>query len=352
MPRLFKAKPAGLPPGTLLHVGKWRSAVPTITVVDYAEDYFTERQVPTLDQALPLINQHSTTWINISGLNHVDVIEQVGAHCQIHPLVLEDIVDTNQRPKMEDHGEYLFIVLKMAFDPEQGQEAAALQLSLLVGADYLISFEEADSPIFAPIYERLRAGKGRARKLGADYLAYTLIDTVVDNYFVLLENLDERLEVLEQQLIFSPDPLVLRKIHDLKADLLHLRRSVWPLREVVSALERSESNLLQEATLIYIHDIYDHTIQVIDTIDAYRDMIASMLDIYLSSVSNKMSEVMKVLTIISTIFIPLTFIAGVYGMNFRYMPELEWEWGYFFIMGLMSVVGLGMVAYFKCKRWL
>lgn len=223
---------------------------------------------------------------------------------------------------------------------------------MILGSDFVISFQEREGDVFNPIRERIRSGKGRIRKMGADYLAYALVDAIVDNYFIILEKLGEKIEDIEEELVTDPSPETLQAIHNLKREMIFLRKSVWPLREVVSGMERGESALLKETTGVYLRDVYDHTIQVIDTIETFRDMLSGMLDIYLSSVSNRMNEVMKVLTIIATIFIPLTFIAGIYGMNFQYIPELGWRWGYFAVLFVMVIIGIGMVTHFRKKKWL
>ena len=251
-----------------------------------------------------------------------------GSATDFHPLVLEDILNTDQRPKMEEYGDYLYIVLKMLHDKGKGNQIEAEQVSLVLGPNFVFSFQESGGDVFDQIRERLRTGKGRLRKMGADYLAYTLVDAIVDYYFVILEKLGERIELLEEELVAHPRTETLKEIHTLKREMIFLRKAVWPLREVISGLQRGESPLVQKTTGIYLRDVYDHTIQVIDTIETFRDMLSGVLDIYLSSVSNRLNPVMKVLTIIATVFMPLTFLAGVYGMNFKYMPELEWRWGY------------------------
>jgi magnesium transporter len=266
--------------------------------------------------------------------------------------MLEDILNTDQRPKMEDFGSYIYIVLKMFYPAEPGTEFNTEQVSLILGPNYLISFQESEEDVFEAIRERIRNGKGRLRKLGADYLAHAVLDTIVDHYFVVLEKLGEREEDLEEVLTKNPTTRTLQAIHQLKREMIFLRKSVWPLREVISGLERAESPLIQASTGIYLRDIYDHTIQVIDNVETFRDMLSGMIDIYLSSISNRMNEIMKVLTIIATIFIPLTFIVGLYGMNFKYMPELEWPWGYPAVLLLMAAVSGFMLLYFKRKKWL
>ncbi len=278
-------------------------------------------------------------------------MEKLGTHFGLHPLIQEDIMNSTQRPKLEDMGETLYIVARMLEFDDVSNEVATDQLSLVVGRNFIISFQERPGDEFGPVRERIRRGKGRIRKAGPDYLAYALLDAVVDHYFVILERLGERVELLEDELVSDPKKETLHEIHILKREMIFLRKSVWPLREVVAGLERSDSGLMQESTNVFLRDLYDHTIQVIDNVETFRDMLSGMLETYLSSISNRMNEVMKVLTIISTIFIPLTFIAGVYGMNFQHMPELKWRLGYFLILGVMIVIGLIMAAFFKRKKW-
>lgn len=291
----------------------------------------------------------TVTWINIDGIHDVGVIEKIGKEFDVHTLILEDILNTGQRPKFEDMEKYLFVVLKM-LRLENGTVVAE-QVSLIVGSNYVISFQEQVGDVFEVIRERIRSAKGKIRKMGADYLAYTLLDSIVDNYFAVLENFGERIEVMEEELVVEPDQQTLHQIHGLKRQLINLRKSVWPLREVIGGLERSESELIKDETEVFLRDVYDHTIQVIDSVETFRDMVSGMLDIYLSSVSNRMNEVMKVLTIFAAIFIPLTFIAGVYGMNFEYMPELKYRWGYFGVWGVIICVAAAMLIYFKRKKW-
>jgi len=282
----------------------------------------------------------------------MDIIEKIGTHFGIHPLVLEDIVNTGQRPKMEDFEDYIFLVVKMLTCDQSQSDMNTEQVSLLLGPNFVISFQERQGDVFDSIRDRIRNSKGRIRKEGADYLAYVLLDAVVDGYFIVLESLGERIETLEDQVIENPTTETLQVINGLKREMIVLRRSVWPLREVIGALERGGSALIHKATGTYLRDVYDHTIQVADTIDSYRDMIIGTRDTYLSSLSNRMNEVMKVLTIIATIFIPMTFIAGIYGMNFQFMPELGWRWSYFVVWGVMIAVAGVMIAYFKRKDWI
>jgi len=326
--------------------------MPKITIMDYDEAQFEEKEVETIDECFLFKDKPTVTWINIDGLHQVEILEKLGECYGLHPLVLEDILNTDQRPKMEDYGEYIYIVLKALDYNDKSNEIETEQISLILGSNFVFSFQEREGDTFDPIRERLRNSKGRIRKMGADYLAYTLLDSIVDNYFIILERLGEKIEFLEEKLVTQPTPETLQIIHHLKRDMIFLRKAVWPLREVISSLERGESSLIKESTRIYLRDVYDHTIQTIDTIETYRDMVSGMLDIYLSSVSNRLNSVMKVLTIIATIFMPLTFLAGVYGMNFKFMPELEWRWGYAFIWLVMVGIGVFMLLYFRKKRWL
>ncbi|NQT81657.1 magnesium/cobalt transporter CorA [bacterium] len=342
----------GLPPGTPVHVGKRRAERVRITVIDYDEARVEEKEVKSVEECFPFRDKPSVTWINVDGLHDLEVMEKIGTHFGLHPLVLEGIVNTEQRPKMEDFTNCIFVVLKMLYIEEENDEVAVEQVSLILGSNFVISFQEREGDVFEHIRERIRTAKGRIRKTGSDYLAYCLVDAIVDNYFLVLEKLSDKVELLEDELLPNPKPETLPAIQRLKRSLISLRRSVWPLREVVNSVERGDSALIKKATRLYLRDVYDHTIQVIDTIEALRDTVAGILDIYLSSMSNKMNEVMKVLTLVATIFIPLTFIAGIYGMNFKYMPELEWRFGYAVVWIVIGVVVVSMLFHFKRKKWL
>lgn len=342
---------AGMPPESLVHVGRDYGRAAKVTVLDYDAAGTRERAADDIAALAGYRAGDTVTWISVEGLQNVGLIEKIGAAFAIHPLVLEDILNTHQRPKQEDYGDYLYIVLG-AFVLEPDGTLAGEQVSLIVGEGYVLSFQESGRELFKAVRERINGGKGRIRREGADYLAYSLIDTLVDNYFVVLEDLGERLEDLEDNLVTRPRQETLQDIHFLKREMLFFRKALWPLREVVGVLSRGESPLIKEGTLPYIRDAYDHTIQVIDTLETYRDILSGMLDIYLSSISNRLNEIMKVLTIISTIFIPLTFLAGVYGMNFRYMPELEWEYGYPALWAVMVIVAAVMLRFFRKRKWL
>ena len=347
-----RSKKAGLPPGTLVHIGERKTEKVQITIMDYDEQQVQEREVKAVEECFPFQATPSVTWINVNGLHDLNVIARLGQHFDLHPLILEDIVNTGQRPKVEDFGDYVFLVLKMLYTNEDDSALKAEQISLILGPTWVISFQEQPGDVFNPIRERIRNNKGRIRKMGADYLMYSLVDAIVDNCFSILELVGERVEGLEEQLVTSPRPETLRTIHGLKREMITMRKSLWPLREVVNGLQHGESSLIKESTGIYLRDIYDHTVQVIDTVETFRDMISGMLDIYLSSVSNRMNEVMKVLTIIATIFIPLTFVAGIYGMNFDVMPELHWAWSYPIVWTVMIGVAVFMVFFFRRKKWL
>jgi magnesium transporter len=349
-----RSRKAGLPPGSLIHVGEKKGEKTKISIIDYDEQGFQQQEAEAVEQCFVFKETATVTWINIDGVHDPGIIGRIGECYGIHPLILEDIMNTGQRPKMEDMESYIYIVLRMLSCGKAGDEVQSEQVSLIVGPNFVISFQENVAPgdVFDPVRERIRTGKGRVRKMGADYLAYSLIDAIVDNYFVVLERLGGRVEVLEEELVSDPGQKTLHDIHTLKREMIYLRKSVWPFREVVSGLQRAESPLIKETTGIFLRDVYDHTIQVIDTIETYRDMLSGMLDMYLSSVSNRMNQVMKVLTIIATIFIPLTFLAGVYGMNFKYMPELQWRYGYFGLWGIMITIGIVMVIVFKRKKWM
>jgi len=345
-------KKIGQPPGTPVFVGERKEESIKITVLDYDETKFQEKELLSIEECCAYKDSSTVTWININGIHDVETIEKIGVHFDLHPLIREDIVNTDQRPKIEEFETFVFVILKMLSYDDKAEETQVEQVSLIIGNNYVLSFQEREGDIFEQVRERIRKGKGRVRKSGADYLAYALIDAVVDHYFIILEKDGEKIEGLEEKVISDPEPKTLNNIHRLKREMIFLRRSVWPLREVINSMTKADSKMIKESTKIFLRDVYDHTIQVIDTVETYRDMLSGMHDTYLSSVSNRMNEIMKVLTIIATIFIPLTFIAGIYGMNFEFMPELKWNWGYFAVLGIMLVATGGMLVYFKRKKWL
>ncbi len=346
------SKKAGMSPGSLVHVGEQKIDKALISIMNYDPDRLEEKQLKRIDESYAYKDTPPVTWINIDGLHDVELIEKIGAHFGIHSLTLEDIVNTGQRPKVDDFEDYIYLVFKMLkFDDTTGHIASE-QVSLILGPHYLISFQEAAGDVFNFVRERIRKGRVRIRKSGPDYLAYALIDAVVDHYFLILEKIGEKIELFEDRVHSEPTPEVLQNIHALKREIIYFRKQVWPIREVLNVWQKTESPLMQEAHKVFISDVYDHTIQVIDTIESFRDIIGGMMDLYLSTLSNRMNEVMKVLTIMATIFIPLTFVAGIYGMNFKFMPELEWKWSYPVLWILLIVIFLGMLLYFKRKKWL
>jgi magnesium transporter len=346
-----RSKKAGLAPGTLVHIGEKKQEATRITLIDYDQDRFEEREAEVKD-CVPIEGATAVRWINVSGVSRLDIIEEIGKQFHLHPLLLEDIANTDQRPKLDDYTDYLFVVLKMLYREGKNDAVIVEQVSLVFGPRYVISFQENGRDVFDPVRDRLRTGKGRIRGFGADYLVYSLIDAIVDQYFVILETLGERIERMDEQLIARPKPATLSMIHGVKRELLFLRKAVWPLREVINVLQRGESPLVKDATRIYLRDVYDHAMQVIDTIEAFREMTSVMMEVYMSSISYRINTVMKVLAVITTIFMPLTFIAGVYGMNFKYMPELDWRWGYPAVLAVMASVVVVMLVYFRKKEWL
>ena len=352
---LYKKAPTktGLPPGTLLYTGSHAGKAPELTLIDYDEANLTEKKLQSVQEAFICKDSKTVSWVNIDGIHDIGIIEQIGKHFDLHPLVQEDIVHVGQRPKMEEYDTHLYIVLKMLSYNPQAHSVESEQVSMILGPHYLLTFQEHTGDVFEQIRERIRSGKGRIRKMNSDYLAYSLIDAIVDNYFQILEMFGERIESLEESLLIDSGRDILHEIHHLKRELTLLRKSVWPLREMVSGLERMESALIKKGTKVFIRDLYDHTIQIMDTIESFRDVASGLLDLYMSIVSNRMNAVMKVLTIIATIFIPLGFIAGVFGMNFEHMPELKWQWAYpFGFWTLIVLLVAGMFYLFRRNKWL
>jgi magnesium transporter len=348
----YASEKSGLPSGSLVHVGEVHGIENRITVIDYNPSMLEKRIIKSIEDVLPYKQTDTVTWVNIEGLSDISVIDAIGKHFGIHALVLEDILNTHQRPKFEDFNDYLYIVLKALSLSDDIFDVEYEQVSLLVLDKFVFSFKEKPDDIFDPILAQLGNEKGRLRNFGTDYLAYVIMDTVIDEYFALQDALDELIENVEDELLSTPTAKTLKTIQTIKRELIFLRRSVSPLRELLVAIQRSDSHLLHERTKRYFGDVYDHAIRVIEAMESYRDLIAGMLDIYLSSVSNKMNETMKVLTVFATIFIPLTFIAGVYGMNFEYMPELKWKWAYPVLWMLFIAISVFLLGYFKKKDWL
>ena len=349
---LRSGKKRGLPPGTLVHVGKQSTEKIKMSYFLYDKESLKEEPVQDIDSFFKIKNNKQVFWINIDGIHQTEIIESIGSHYKIHLLLLEDIVHTGQRPKIEDTGDTLFITLQMLTFDDKTAEVLHEQVSLILTQNTVITFQEREGDVFEPIRDRIRTDKGRIRSMEADYLLYALLDAIVDYYFVVLDKIGEKIDILEEEIESNLTQDTQRNIYKLKREMIFLRKSVWPLREVISALERSGSTLIKKDTIVFIKDLYDHTIQVMDAIDTFRDMLSGMLDTSLSIMSNRMNEVMKVLTIIATLFIPLTFMAGVYGMNFEWMPELKMKWAYPGLWIMMLTVAISLLFYFRKKKWL
>ena len=333
-----------------MHIGKLKKHKPKISILDYDQNAVEEKVAKKVEDCFPFKQKQTVTWINIDGIHDPKIIEDLGKHFGFHPLLLEDIMNTEQRPKIDDFEDHIFVTLRMiGYDKK---EITTEQISIIIGQNFVISFQEHEGDIFDAIRKRIRENKGKIRKMGPDYLAYSLIDAIVDHYFVVLEKLGDRIEELEEEAIAAPSSETIKEMHRLKRETISLRHFIWPLRDVVNGMLRSGSKLIKKTTSIYLRDVYDHTVQVMDTVETFRDILSGTMDLYLSNISNRMNEIMKVLTIMGTIFIPLTFVTGVYGMNFDFMPELRWKYGYFAVLGSMSVVAGFMLYYFRRRKWI
>ncbi len=348
-----RAEKTGLPPGSLVHVGERQVDEIALSLIDYNPERINTRELATVAEASACLRSDSLSWLNIVGLHNTRLLEEIGATFGIHPLVLEDILNTDQRPKVEVFDDFLFVVVKMMRPPSEGSDEIDVeQVSMIVSERFLITFQERPGDVFDSVRERLNAGKGRLRTAGADYLAHTLLDGIVDHYFLVLDHLAGQMDSIEETVLEQKDPQVSHRIHRLKHDLILVRKAVWPLRDMIGILLRDEPPPIKEDTLPFLRDLYEHTVHVVDTLDTYREMVSGLLEIHFSLVNYRMSEVMKVLTVIATIFIPLTFVAGIYGMNFAHMPELEWQWAYPAVLAVMLGIAGGLLAYFRVKRWI
>jgi magnesium transporter len=343
---------AGLAPGSLVHIGEKKIEAVSIRAFDYDEHHYEEKVVTDSKDCKPFRDSPQVTWIDVVGLHEPDVIANIGGLFGLHPLIQEDILNTEQRPKAEIFDEYVYVVLKMLLLEKESESLSVEQVSLIIGSNYVISFQEGPCDAFESVRERIRTGKGRVRNCGADYLAYRLIDCIVDNYFVVMERLGERSELLEDKVLVDSNETILHEIYVVKREIILIRKAVWPLRELIGVLQRGETDLIKESTQVYLRDVYDHSIQALDTVETFRDIMSGLMDIYLSSVSNRLNGIMKVLTMIATLFIPLTFIAGVYGMNFVVLPPKDEPWGYPAIIVLMVTIAVGMLMFFRRKKWL
>jgi magnesium transporter len=345
-----RARKAGLPPGSPVHIGESRGTAALLRLTYYDEATFEQRELGSLYEAQPYLSRPGVTWVHVVGINELKDVQQFDGF-GLHPLVVEDIMNTDQRTKHEDYGPYAYFVARM-LSYENGPAVEEEQISIVLGKNFVISVEEGPSGAFGSVFDIVEKSRGRVRKAGADFLAYLLLDKIVDNYFLVLEKFGDRIDALQDEIVTRASPAALKMLHELRREILFVRRSIWPLREVVAGLERQRSDLFDKETWFYLRDLYDHTIHIVDNIETFREMLAGLLDIYLSSVSNRLNEVMKVLTIIATIFIPLTFIVGIYGMNFEHMPEIGWRWGYPAVMLVCLGIALGMLYFFRRKRWL
>jgi magnesium transporter len=346
------SKMAGLSPGSLVHIGEKKTEAVTIHAFDYDEKSVAEKTITDPAECRPFRESPQVTWVQVTGLHEPKVIETIGQMFDIHPLIQEDILNTEQRPKVEIFDDYLYVVLKVLNVEKACGSVDMEQVSLIVGSNYVLSFHERPCEVLDSVRERIRTGKGQVRRLGADYLAYRLIDAIVDNYFVVMEDLSERTEALEDKVLVDGHQDTLHEIYILKREIILIRKAVWPLRELVGTLLRGETKLIRKNTQVYLRDVYDHVVQAIDTVETFRDIMSGLMDIYLSSISNRLNGIMKVLTMIATLFIPLTFLTGLYGMNFGWMPPKDEMWGFPAILIIMASVAIGMLLFFRRKRWL
>ena len=348
---ISKSKTAGLPPGQLIHLGEKLTDKSLVELISYDSKSIEETHDPDADVILQQLDETKVNWINIDGLHNITLVEKMGDHFDINSLVLEDVLNPDQRPKIEDFPGYIFLTLK-TLNALKADDIIYEQMSFVLGKNFLLSFQEKEGDLYDGLRHRLKNDpKSKARKLGVDYLFYRLVDTIVDSYYLILENLGGQIEKLEDEVYVDPTPKTLQQIQSLKKELIYLRKSIYPIREAISKITKGEYSLIKKETVEYFGDVYDHTLHVMETLETYRDLTTGLMDMYMTSVSNKMNEVMKVLTIIATIFIPLTFIAGIYGMNFQYMPELQWKYGYPAVWGIMLATVIVMIVYFKRKKW-
>ncbi len=342
----------GMPPGSMIHIGEQKVEKVKITLAEYDAAEEETCEINSVEEIEPYTDTPKVTWVNVCGLHETDFLKQIGEKFNIHPLVLEDILNTETRPKIEITDDYIFIVLKLLnYNPED-KSVESEQVSLILGNTFVFSFLEKNDSIFNPLRERIINQASRVRKSGCDFLFYALMDIIVDNYYLVLEKTDDDIDYLDDSLINNSGQIQIKEIHSLKRRLIALRRNTWPLRELFSQLIREDSKLINETTEPFLRDLLDHTIHVTESIDSFRETANTLMETYLSLSSNKMNEVMKVLTIIATIFIPLTFIVGIYGMNFQHMPELEWEWAYYGVWAIMIAVAVVMLLFFRRKKWL
>lgn len=322
-----------------------------IRAMDYDENNFEEKVVSNPKDCLAFLKTPAVTWIHVTGAHDAKKIDEIGEVFNLHPLVREHLVNAGQHPKVEEFDDYIFVSCRMVYYNKRN-ELKSDQVSFIIGSNYVISFHENEEDVFDIVRARIRSGKGRIRKMTSDYLAYSLLDLIVDNYFITLEKIGGEIERTEEEIVKNPVRETILKVQKLKHSLIFIRKSVWPMREIAWSLQRSESKIIKKATGVYLRDLYDHSVQTIDILENYRDMLSSMTDVYLSSLSNRTNEIMKVLTIISTIFIPMTFITSLYGMNFVNIPELHYQYGYYFVWLALIIIAVVMLVYFRRRKWI
>lgn len=355
MPRLKKklrSRKSGLPPGALVHIGDIKTTTPTLTLIDYSPDGFSERELPDVAALDALPRGGGVRWLNLHGVHDADLLAAVGQRFGLHPLVIEDVLNTDQRPKVDDYDDYLFIVLHLYDIGRNRGDVTTDQISLVVGHDFVLTFQERPSGTFAPIRQRLRAEKGLLRRTGSDYLAYSLLDAIVDSYFSVIERLSERAEGLEEEILGKPQPSTLQGIHVLKREVIRLRRTLWPLRETLNTLCRGDAGFFRPETQLYLRDVYDHTVHVLESLEDVRDLLNGLLDVYLTTLSNRVNMEVRTLTVVATLFMPATLIAGIFGMNFHFIPWLDQPLGFWQALSLMAGVGAVMTAVFWYRRLL
>lgn len=349
--RKKRSTKAGMPPGSLVHLGERKLDRAQVTLIDYGPAGLEERQFKSLAESQSHQPKQAIHWLNVYGLHEPDVLAEIGRRFKLHPLVLEDILNTDQRPKLDEYDDYLFLVARFFDYDAKSMSVTSEQVSIVIGRQFVLTFQERPTGNFDPIRDRLRQDRGQIRRSGPDYLAYTLLDTIVDRYFSVLEALSDQAEQLEESLMQNPTSHVLETLHHLKRETLMLRRAIWPLREVINSLTRSNGFFGPEVQP-YLRDVYDHTVHVIESLEAIRDLIAGLLDIYLSTVSNRVNQEVRVLTVIALIFMPSTLLAGIFGMNIRVMPLLDNPYGFAIVMAMMAGIGATLAAIFWRRRWL
>lgn len=348
-----QSKKSGLPPGSVIHIGKKITEKPQLYWIRYNADDIQTAEVATLLQLpQPVETTTHITWLDLVGINHTDMVEELGKTYNLHPLVLEDIVNTEQRPKFEEFTGYTFFTLKKAEYTRLSAFVALSQVSIVFGKNFVLTFREEDSDLFDNIRKRLISGASRARNKKSDFLVYLIIDSIVDSYFDIIETISDEIDIVEERMLKDNNGKSIQVFQRLKRNLAFMFKSLYPLREALSKLEKRDNPLLDSDTLPYFRDVYDHTIHIIESIENQRDILGGVMDVYLSSLNNKMNSIMKVLTVIATIFIPLSFFASVYGMNFRNFPELQWKYGYLYFWVLILIVVGIMLYYFKKKKWM